>query len=40
LNLSTRDVDRYECDDGDDADPAEEKDASPANVGSMQNVVV
>jgi hypothetical protein len=37
-DLRPSDVDRYEGEDGDDADADEEEEASPADGGSMQNV--
>jgi len=38
FDLGTRDVDRYECKDGDDTDVNEEEEASQADHGSTQNV--
>jgi hypothetical protein len=38
FDLGTSDVDRYEGEDGDDADPDEEEAASQADDGSTQNV--
>jgi hypothetical protein len=37
-DLWTSDVDRYKCDDGNDADTDEEEEALLADNGSMQNV--
>ena len=37
-DLGTSDVDRYECEDGDDADMDAEEEASQADDGSTQNV--
>jgi len=38
FDLGTSDVDGYEGNDGDDAYPDEEEDASQAHDGSMQNL--
>ena len=38
FDLATSDVDRYEGDDGDDADADEVHEALPADDGSTQNV--